>query len=202
MMSDRVVYVLFLCIGNSARSIMAEAVLNQRAPTMCKAYSAGSHPKGAVHPYALDVLRDAHYPTAGLHSKSWEEFTAPDAPPIDVVITLCDDAANEPCPLWPGHSVTAHWGLPDPVAVEEPAEAKRRAFVATLHRLQQRLDLLARLPVAALDRSLLQQQLTAIGQRAETPGDSETVATGGVQSAGAPLPSSGGAREDGAVGHV
>lgn len=199
-MRDRVCNVLFLCTGNSARSIMAEAVLNQLAPAGFKAYSAGSHPKGTVHRYALEVLRDAHYPTAGLRSKSWEEFTAPDAPPIDVVITLCDDAANESCPLWPGHPVTAHWGLPDPAAVAGPAEATRRAFVATLHRLQQRLDRLARLPVAALERSLLQPQLNAIGQAAETPGDSETLVTGGVRSAGAPLPSSGGAREDGAVG--
>jgi hypothetical protein len=155
-----------------------------------------------VHPYALEVLRDAHYPTAGLRSKSWEKFTAPDAPPIDVVITLCDDAANESCPLWPGQPVTAHWGLPDPAAVEGPEEVKRDAFVATLHRLQRRLDLLARLPVAALDRSLLHQQLNAIAQAAETSGDSETLATGEVRSACASLPSSGVAREDGAGGRV
>jgi protein-tyrosine-phosphatase len=201
-MSDRIVHVLFLCTGNSARSIMAEAVLNQRAPTMFKACSAGSHPKGLVHPYALDVLQDAHYSTAGLHSKSWETFTAPDAPPIDVVITLCDDAANESCPLWPGQPVTAHWGLPDPAAVEGSEDAKRRAFVATLHRLERRLDRLARLPIAALDRDLLHQQLAVIGQAAETPGGSETLATGGGQSACASLPSSGGAREDGAGGRV
>jgi arsenate reductase len=195
-MSDRLVHVLFLCTGNSARSIMAEAVLHQRASTMCKAYSAGSHPKGRVHPHALDVLQDAHYPTAGLHSKSWEAFKAPDVLPIDVVITLCDDAANEPCPLWPGQPVMAHWGLPDPAAVEGPEDVKRRAFVATLHRLERRLDRLARLPLVALDRSLLQQQLNAIGQAAEKPDDSETLATDGARSGCASLPSSDVAREE------
>jgi hypothetical protein len=149
-----------------------------------------------VHPYALDVLRDAHYSTAGLRSKSWETYTAPDAPSIDVVITLCDDAANEPCPLWPGQPVMAHWGLPDPAAVEGPEDARRRAFVATLHRLERRLDRLSRLPIAALDRSLLQQQLNAIGQAAETLGDGEMVAIDGVRSGCPSLPSSGVAREE------
>jgi hypothetical protein len=123
-------------------------------------------------------------------------FTAPEAPPIDVVITLCDDAANEPCPLWPGQLVMAHWGLPGPTAVEGPEDAKRRAFVATLHRIEWRLDRLSRLPIAALGQSLLYQQLNAIGQAAETLGDGETVAIDGARSGCASWPSSGVAREE------
>lgn len=170
-MSRRAFTVLFLCTGNSARSIMAEVILNQLAPGRLAAYSAGSHPKGMVHPYALEVLRQFQYAPNGLRSKSWEEFTGSEAPRIDCVITLCDDAANEPCPLWLGHAVTAHWGLPDPAAVEGSEVAKRLAFVETLRILRRRLDRLTQLPVPALDRLLLQQQLNALGQASEPPGD-------------------------------
>ncbi len=155
-MSTKTYNVLFLCTGNSARSIMAEAILNYLMPSRFQAYSAGSHPRGTIHPYALEVLRNYQYPTAGLRSKSWEEFTGPQALPIDFVITLCDDAAHEPCPVWPGHPVTAHWGLPDPAAVEGPEEAKRFAFVETLRMLRQRLDPFTQLSDAALDRRILQ----------------------------------------------
>lgn len=147
-MSRRPCTVLFLCTGNSARSIMAEAILNHLAPSRFRAYSAGSHPKNIVHPYALDTLQHFAYPTHDLRSKSWEEFTGPEAPPIDVVITLCDDAAHEPCPLWPGHPVTYHWGLPDPAAVRGDAEATRLAFLATFESLQRRLASWIQLPEA------------------------------------------------------
>jgi arsenate reductase len=156
-MAARVLTVLFLCTGNSARSIMAEALLNQLAPDRFTAYSAGSHPKGTVHPSALEVLQHFQVPTAGLRSKSWAEFTGPEAPPIDFVITLCDDAASEPCPLWPGHPVTAHWGLPDPAAVHGSDEAKRTAFVETLRALRLRLEPLTHLPPAALAQRLQAQ---------------------------------------------
>jgi arsenate reductase len=161
-MSKKICTVLFLCTGNSARSIMAEAILRQLAPARFIAYSAGSHPKGTVHPYALEVLRRHNYPAENLRSKSLHEFTAPDAPPIDFVFTLCDNAANEACPVWPGHPLMAHWGLPDP-AVEGTEAARRLAFVETLHWLEQRLELLIHLPVAGLDRHSLQQRLAAIG---------------------------------------
>ena len=170
-MSTRVFTVLFLCTGNSARSIMAEAILNHLAPARFRAYSAGSHPKGSVHPYALDTLRHFQYPTHGLRSKSWEEFTGRDAPLIDFVITLCDDAANEPCPLWPGHPVTFHWGLPDPAAVEGNAEATRLAFVATLRRLRRRLEPWTQLPDAALDRLIQRHQWDDLGEITAPPDD-------------------------------
>src|SRR5918998_6341110 len=131
-MSARLFTVLFLCTGNSACSIMSEAILKQLAPEKFSAYSAGSHPKGTVHPYALEVLEHFQYPTGGLRSKSWEEFTGPEAPPIDFIFTLCDSAAHETCPFWPGHPVTAHWGLPDPAAVEGTEKTQRKAFVETL----------------------------------------------------------------------
>ena len=170
-MAKRICTVLFLCTGNSARSIMAEAILNRVAPDKFRAYSAGSHPKGTVHPYALEALQHFQYPTDGLRSKSWEEFTGPQAPRIDVVITLCDDAASAACPLWPGQPVAAHWGLPDPAAAPGTAAEKRVAFVATLRMLRQRLEPFTRLPVAALDRLVMQQQLNAIGQTTEGVGN-------------------------------
>jgi protein-tyrosine-phosphatase len=170
-MSERVFTVLFLCTGNSARSIMAEAILHQLAPARFKAYSAGSHPKGTVHPYALEVLQHFQYPTDGLRSKSWEEFTGPHAPPIDFVFTLCDNAASEACPLWPGKPVTAHWGLPDPAAVQGTEAVKRLVFVETLRMLRQRLDAFAQLPAAALDRLIQQQALNTVRQNAEPPAE-------------------------------
>jgi protein-tyrosine-phosphatase len=169
-MSEKPYNVLFLCTGNSARSIMAEAILNHLAPEKFTAYSAGSHPKGTVNPYALDVLRHFQVPIEGLRSKSWEEFTGPDAQPIDFIFTLCDDAATTPCPVWPGRPTTEHWGLPDPAAVKGNDEIIRHAFVETLRMLRQRLDSFTQLPPAALNRLLAQQQPTAREQAAEPPG--------------------------------
>lgn len=171
MKPERIFTVLFLCTGNSARSIMAEAILNQLAPEKFRAYSAGSHPKGTVHPYALEALRHFRYPIDGLRSKSWDEFTGPGAPLIDLVITLCDAAASAACPLWPGHPVTAHWGLPDPAAAPGTEADKRAAFVETLCLLQRRLEPFTRLPVATLGRLLMQQQLNTIEQTIEPAGN-------------------------------
>jgi arsenate reductase len=169
MMRDTVLHVLFLCTGNSARSIIAEAVLNTLAPDTFRAYSAGSHPKGSVHPYALEVLKRFHYPTDGLHSKSWDVFMGPEAPPVDIVITLCDDAASEPCPLWPGEPVIVHWGLPDPTAVEGTVEAQRMAFVETLRTLRQRLERFTQLPVAAWGRGIQARQHSGMGETSGLP---------------------------------
>jgi protein-tyrosine-phosphatase len=159
-MSDSVFHVLFLCTGNSARSIMAESMLNHLGQGKFKAYSAGSRPKGAVHPCALDVLSDHHYDTIGLRSKSWDEFARPEAPPLDGVITLCDDAAQETCPVMPGHPASAHWGLPDPAAVGGSPAEQKQAFVHTLQSLTQRLATLVQLH--APDRLALQQHLQAM----------------------------------------
>ena len=170
MRPESICTVLFLCTGNSARSIIAEAILNQLVPEKFRAYSAGSHPKGTAHSYALEALRHFRYPIDGLRSKSWEEFTGPGAPPIDMVITLCDTAASAACPLWPGHPVTAHWGLPDPAAAPGTEADKRVAFVETLRLLQRRLEPFTRLPVVPLDRLLMQQQLKTIEQTIEPDG--------------------------------
>ena len=151
-MSTRLFTVLCLCTGNSTRSIMAEAIVNYLVPARFRAYRARSHPQGTGHPYALDTLRHFQYHTHRLRSKSWEELTGRDAPRIDVVITLCDGAANEPCPLWLGHPVTFHWGLPDPAAVEGNAEATRLAFLETFESLQPRLASWIPLLNAAVDR--------------------------------------------------
>jgi arsenate reductase len=166
-MSEKPYTVLFLCTGNSARSIMAEAILNHLAPERFTAYSAGSDPRGTINPYALDVLRHSQVPIEGLRSKSWEEFTGPDAPPIDFIFTLCDDAATTPCPVWPGRPVTEHWGLPDPAAVKGNDEIIRDAFVETLRMLRQRLDSFTQLPPEALNRLLPQQRQPAREQGAE-----------------------------------
>ena len=156
--------ILFLCTGNSARSILAEAITNH----LCKdfrAYSAGSHPKGAVNPGALEFLENQQIPTAGLRSKSWDEFAQPNAPQLDFVITVCDQAAGEQCPFWPGQPVTAHWGMPDPAAVTGSEEAIRRAFAETARVLKCRIELLASLPIEKLDRLSLKQQLREIGEK-------------------------------------
>ncbi len=157
--------VLFLCTGNSARSILAEALINQLSigGGKFKGYSAGSHPKDAVHPLALETLRDSHLPTTGYRSKSWDEFAAPGAPALDFVITVCDQAAAEVCPVWPGQPVTAHWGLPDPAAVQGTDEERRRAFRETFIALRRRIELLAALPVDKLGRLALQERVRAIG---------------------------------------
>jgi arsenate reductase len=164
MNEERVFNVLFLCTGNSARSILAESILNRLGQGRFHAYSAGSQPKGTIHPYTLDLLQHMHYPTEHLRSKSWEEFSGPDAPPLDFVFTLCDEAAREPCPVWPGQPVSAHWGLPDPAAVNGTEAEKRFAFMDTMRMLHNRLNIFVNLPVAKLDQMSLRQRVDAIGK--------------------------------------
>ncbi len=158
--------VLFLCTGNSARSILAEALINDVPGHAGKfrGYSAGSQPKGVVHPMALQMLREAGLPTAGLRSKSWDEFAAAGAPSMDFIFTVCDNAANEVCPVWPGHPATAHWGLPDPAAVNGNESDQRLAFHQALIALRRRIDLFAELPFDKLDRMSLQQKLHEVGR--------------------------------------
>ena len=160
----KVFNVLFLCTGNSARSIMAECILNRLGHGRFHAYSAGSQPRGTVHPYALALLQHYQYDISHLRSKSWGEFSGPDTPPLDFVFTLCDEAAQENCPVWPGQPMTAHWGLPDPASVEGTEAAKRLAFVDALRMLTQRIDIFVNLPVAKLDRLSLQHRVDAIGK--------------------------------------
>jgi protein-tyrosine-phosphatase len=156
--------VLFLCTGNSARSILAEAILNRIGGDRFRAWSAGSYPRGQVHPQALSLLGGMGHDLAGLRSKSWDEFAAPGAPPLDFVITVCDDAAGEVCPVWPGHPVTAHWGMPDPAAVAEPPAALALAFAETYRVLNNRIGLFASLPIAGLDQLSLRRRMDDIGQ--------------------------------------
>lgn len=163
-MADAPYSVLFLCTGNSARSIIGEAILNRLGAGRFQAFSAGSHPKGEVHPLALDLLQSLDYPVAGLRSKSWDELALLGAPELDFVFTVCDDAAAEACPVWPGHPMTAHWGIPDP-ARAEGTEAERRLAFAEAHRsLSNRISAFINLPVASLDRMSLKDKLIAIGQ--------------------------------------
>jgi len=159
--------VLFLCTGNSARSILAEAFLNNTAESRgrFKAYSAGSHPQGQVHPLALELLQKNRIPTADLRSKSWDEFAAPGAPSMDFVFTVCDQAASEPCPYWPGQPMTAHWGVPDPAAVIGTEEQQRRAFRDALMMLSRRIELFASLPLEKLDKLSLEKHLKNIGKQ-------------------------------------
>jgi len=163
-MSAKAYNVLFLCTGNSARSILAECVLNRLGGGRFRAYSAGSYPRGAVHPYALDLLRRQNYAVDSLRSKSWDEFAVPDAPQLDFVFTVCDNAAGEMCPIWPGQPMTAHWGLPDPAAVEGTETEKRLAFSDTLRMLHNRLSVFVSLPIESLDKLTLQNRLRAIGR--------------------------------------
>jgi arsenate reductase len=156
--------VLFLCTGNSARSILAEALLNQMGAPRFKAWSAGSFPKGQVNPFALSTLAEWHIPQHGLRSKSWDEFAAPGAPPLDFVITVCDNAAGEVCPIWPGQPVTAHWGLADPAEVDGDAALKAKAFRETAVALRRRIELMLALPLATLERLSLQGELNRIGR--------------------------------------
>jgi len=156
--------VLFLCTGNSARSIMAEVLANQLGHGRFTAYSAGSSPRGQVNPMALQVLQDAGFSTEGLRSKPWDEFAQPGAPEMDLVITVCDRAAGESCPVWPGHPVTAHWGVPDPAAATGNAEEIHKAFTQALMVLQQRIHLLAALKIEALDRLVLESKVREIGR--------------------------------------
>ena len=164
-MSDKIFNVLFLCTGNSARSIMAEAILNREGAGKFRAYSAGSYPKGSVHPEALRVLKTLNYDVSGLRSKSWDEFGGPDAPHFDFIFTLCDEAAGEACPVWPGHPMTAHWGIPDPSKVEAHLHAEiALAFDETYRMLHQRILIFIALPIASLDRLALHEQLKTIGR--------------------------------------
>lgn len=164
MTDGRPVNVLFLCTGNSARSILAEALLNRDGGGGFRAYSAGSHPKGEVHPTALTVLRELGFETSDLRSKSWDEFEGSDAPEIDFVFTVCDNAAGEVCPIWPGHPMTAHWGIGDPASVEGPDQ--RAAFERALGQLHRRISLFLALPFADLDNADLKSRLQAIGREA------------------------------------
>ena len=165
-MEDRTYNVLFLCTHNSARSVLAEALMNSPALNRgrFKGFSAGSHPSGRVNPFALEQIQRSGLPIEGLRSKDWDEFTKPGAPKIDLVITVCDNAANEVCPVWPGHPMTAHWGLPDPSAVPGSDDDKRRAFAQTMQALSNRLNSFVNLPVDKLDKLSLQQKLDEIGQ--------------------------------------
>jgi len=156
--------VLFLCTGNSARSILAEAVLNRLGQDRFRAYSAGSVPNGAVHPLALELLAARGYATHELRSKSWDEFSGPGALPIDFVFTVCDNAAKETCPVWLGSPLTAHWGIPDPAAAQGTEAERRRAFSDTLGRLTRRIEAFVSLPIEALDPATLSAQLAVIGR--------------------------------------
>ncbi|MGA2101308.1 MAG: arsenate reductase ArsC [Candidatus Sulfotelmatobacter sp.] len=156
--------VLFLCTGNSARSIMAESILNLKGQPNFTAFSAGSHPAGRLHPGAIKQLESAHIPTEGLRSKSWQEFAEPGAPALDFVFTVCDNAANEVCPVWPGQPITAHWGVPDPAAVRDPAE-QTRAFREAFFLLDRRIGLFLSLPLSSLDSLALQKELKNIGRQ-------------------------------------
>jgi arsenate reductase len=167
-MTARVFNVLFLCTGNSARSILAEALLNHWGEGRFRGYSAGSFPKGAVHPLALELLRSLDLPTAGLRSKSWSEFARADAPVMDFVFTVCDQAAGEVCPVWPGNPVTAHWGIPDPAAVEGTEAQQRAAFRDAYRRLDARIKLFVSLPLDKLDRMALKREAERIG-RSDVP---------------------------------
>lgn len=161
-MTDRIRNVLFLCTGNSARSILAEALLNRDGAGRFHAYSAGSQPKGEPHPAALALLSDQGFPLDGLRSKNWDEFAAPGAPQMDLIITVCDSAAGETCPIWPGHPTSAHWGIEDPAAVE--GDGQRQAFLNAMTFLQRRISLLLSLPDAELDTFAGRQRVREIGR--------------------------------------
>jgi protein-tyrosine-phosphatase len=163
-MNDRPYNVLFLCTGNSARSILAEALINQWGAGRFQGFSAGSFPKGQVHPIALQLLEHLRLPTLGLRSKSWDEFATPDAPPLDFIFTVCDNAAGEVCPVWPGKPMTAHWSVPDPAAVTGTDAEKWAAFRDTFHALESRIKAFVSLPIASLDRLRLKQHLDEIGR--------------------------------------
>lgn len=162
-MSDTPKHVLFICTGNSARSILAEGLLNELGKGRYVAHSAGSHPNGVVNPFALSTLQLLRIPTDGFRSKNWDEFSQPGAPVLDFVFTVCDNAAGEMCPVWPGQPMTAHWGVPDPAAVEGTDDEKARAFMDTAVTLKRRIELMLSLPIASLDRMAIQHELKQIG---------------------------------------
>lgn len=162
-MTAQVFNLLILCTGNSARSIMAEALFNTIGEGRFKAYSAGSFPNGKVNPYAIEILKEIGYPTTQLRSKSWDEFTLPDAPQMDFVITVCDNAANEVCPVWPGAPVNAHWGFEDPAALEATEDEKRALFRKVFHQIRQRVEIFSALPLTELSSINLQHEIAKIG---------------------------------------
>lgn len=164
-MADRVYNVLFLCTGNSARSILAEAILNKDGQGRFRAFSAGSQPKGQPHPLALETLQESDYPTEGLRPKSWDEFAAPGAPVMDFVFTVCDNAAGEACPFWPGQPVTAHWGIEDPAAIEGLDYVKAAAFRLAQRYLKNRISAFIALPIGSLDQVALSSKVREIGQQ-------------------------------------
>jgi len=164
MTANKIYKVLFLCTGNSARSILAESLLNSLGKGKFRAYSAGSFPKGQVHPMAIDLLKRMNLPTENLRSKSWDEFAAPGVPPIDCIFTVCDNAAGEVCPVWPGKPMTAHWGIADPAALEGTDVEKAAAFRKTFKELESRIKLLISLPISALDAMTLQARPREIGK--------------------------------------
>jgi len=163
-MSETTTYnVLFICTGNTARSILAEGLMNDLGRGRFKAYSAGSQPKGVLNPFALQTLATWRIPTDGFRSKSWDEFAKPDAPQMDYVFTVCDNAAGEVCPFWPGQPMTAHWGVPDPAAVEGTDEQKAKAFLDVAWTLKRRIELMLALPLASLDKQRIQREIKDIG---------------------------------------
>lgn len=164
-MDDKVYNVLFICTGNSARSVIAEGLMNELGRGRFRAYSAGSHPKGTVHPLALQTLATHRIPTDGFRSKGWEEFARPQAPELHFVFTVCDQAAGEACPVWPGQPMSAHWGLPDPAAVEGEQAVREKAFLDTFVTLKRRIELMLALPLASLDRMAIQREIKDIGSR-------------------------------------
>ena len=159
--------ILILCTGNSARSILAEAILNKDGAGRFRAFSAGSQPKGAVHPHTLRLLENLGHPTAGLRSKSWDEFAAPGAPSLDFIITVCDNAAGEVCPIWPGRPVTAHWGIPDPAAAEGNEAEVGLAFAEAYKQLSRRIALFLALPLETLSQQVLKSRMAEIGETAD-----------------------------------
>ena len=163
-MSDKPLNVLFLCTGNSARSILAEALVNHWGRDKFVGFSAGSSPKGQIHPIALELLKHMKMPTDGMRSKSWDEFAAPDAPRLDFVFTVCDNAAGEMCPIWPGQPMTAHWGVEDPAAAESSETDKWMAFRKAFHELESRIKVFTSLPIRTLDKVKLQERLRDIGK--------------------------------------
>jgi len=161
---DRAYNVLFLCTGNSARSILAESIMNKLGKTQFRAYSAGSHPNGEVNPFALDLLKSLDFPTEGLRSKSWDEFAVPHGPHFDFVITVCDNAAGEVCPVWIGKPTTAHWGIPDPAAVQGTDIEKKAAFNQAFKLLDRRIKLFLSLPLSSIDAMRIKKEMDAIGK--------------------------------------
>jgi len=170
-MVEKTYNVLFLCTGNSARSIMAECILARLGQGRFNAFSAGSHPAGRVNPYAAELLRRFNHSTDGLRSKSWEEFARPGAPPLDFVFTVCDKAAGEVCPVWPGQPMTAHWGFPDPATIDGTEAEKRSVFADVYGQIHNRISIFVSLPIDSLDRLALQRRLDELGRRQVAPLD-------------------------------